>query len=246
MKIMTRMILIFILSLVVIIKPSEAFTCTCIATAQESTQLANKVQLIKQLTEQIQMVKNQYQMLEGLTSELNSGLNGATNQIMTQFMKVQELWKSATSLTHVADDFEKKHKEKHPEHKEGTEVDAAREKERRDKEFWEMLQKYLAGLNMNAKDFARREALRQKLFEALASTEGQVQAIQALGALINHTSMLIDKNTEVLSGYITMFAENEQDKRDERANAQRNLQLALEKASQEKTTGRGYTATPQW
>lgn len=242
-RFITQMCLIFVLSLIVI-NQSAAFTCACVATAQESTQIANKLQLIKQLAEQIQMVKNQYQMLQQLTSGLTSGLNGANQAIMVQFSKVQDLWKSAKSLTHVMDDFETKHNQRHPEHKAGMQVNADEEWDRRYKESKEMMDKYLYGINMRAKDFESRERARQKLFEVLASTEGQVQAIQALGALINHTSVMIDQNTEVLSGYVTMFAENEQDKKDEQNNARKNMQLALERATKEQPTGREYRAKP--
>jgi len=245
MKNLLQTLIIIILSLVVI-NQSAAFTCACTATAQESTQLANKLQLIKQLEEQLRMVQNQYQMLKKLTGDLTSGLNGANQTIISQWAKVTNLWKSVTSLTHATEDFEAKHRERHPEHKDGTEVDAEKERLRRLKESREMYEKYLAGLNMRAKDFENRELARQKLFEALASTEGQVQAIQALGALINHTSLMVDQNTEVLSGYVTMFAENELDKKEEKDNSAKNLRKALRQAAQEKESGRGFRAKPQW
>ena len=99
---------------------------------------------------------------------------------------------------------------------------------------------------MQAQDFEDRANTRQKLFDTLSSTEGQVQAIQALGGLINHTSSMIDQQTEVMAGFTTMFAENELDKRDQLDNALKNRELALDQAKNEPTTGRGYRPKSQW
>ena len=241
----TRCLLIGLFVLV-IINQSAAWTCACTATAQESTQLLNKVQLIKQLAEQIQMVKNQYQMLMQLSGSLKSGLAGANSQIMSQFEQVQDIWKEAESLTHSMDDFLSKHIERHPEQHAGEEVNAELARRKRDKEYAEMLKSYLEGLNMQAQDFEDRANTRQKLFDTLSSTEGQVQAIQALGGLINHTSSMIDQQTEVMAGFTTMFAENELDKRDQLDNALKNRELALDQAKNEPTTGRGYRPKSQW
>lgn len=244
-KAIIQLFVISIFSLV-IVNQTAAWTCACTATAQESTQIANKIQLIKQLAEQVQMVKNQYQMLRQLTGSMASGLNGANSQIFEQFRKVQDVWKSAESLTHAMDNFTDLHNKRHPEHLEGTQVKAEEERRRRDKEYKQMLDSYLKGINMNALDFENREKMRQKLMDTLQSTEGQVQAIQALGGLINHTSMLVDKNTEVVSGYVTMFAENEQDRRDQEDTENKNLQLAIQGAKNERPTGKGHKPKFQW
>lgn len=244
-KRITRCLLVGLFVLL-FINQSAAWTCACTATAQESTQLLNKVQLIKQLAEQIQMVKNQYQMLMQLTGGLKSGLSGATSQIMSQFEEVQDIWREAESLTHSMDDFLSKHIERHPEQHAGEEVQAEIARRKRDKEYADMIKSYLEGINMQAQDFEDRGKARQKLFDTLASTEGQVQAVQALGSLINHTSAMIDQQTEVLSGFTTMFAEAELDKRDQLDNAMRNRELALDQAKNEPTTGRGYRPKSQW
>ena len=244
-KVMLQVVIVFVMSFVVI-NQSAAWVCACVATAQESTQITNKIQLIYQLQEQIQMVKNQFQMLEGLTGGMVSGLTGANSQILQQFKQVQDVWKQATSLTHAMDNFTDLHNKRHPEHVAGTQVNAEEERRRRDKEWREMADAYLEGLNMNAQDLENSAKAREKLFASMQTTEGQVQAVQALGAFINHTSALVEKNGEILSGYVTMFAENEQDKRDEADNTAKNLELAFDEAKNVQPSGKGYSPKPAW
>lgn len=242
-----RSIQIFILiisSLIVINQATPA--CTCVATAQESTQITNKIQLIKQLEEQIMMVKNQFQMLEGLTGGMLSGISGANMQIMNQFMKVKDIWKQAGSLTHSMDDFIDKHNERHPEHLEDTEVNAAEERKRRDEEYTKMLDAYLEGLNLNAQDLQNSQQVRNQLMGVLQSTEGQVQAIQALGGLINHSSQLVEQNGQIASSYVTMFAENELDKRAREDNVEKNLEKAFDNAKSVQPSGKGFKPKSQW
>ena len=230
----------FMLFTSAMISPALAFT------AQEHTQLLNKIQLIKQLVEQVNMVKNQYEMLKKLSSQIASGLSGANLQVLKQFDAVRNIWKDAKSLTHAMDSFMDKHAERNPEHKAGTIMSFEEERQRRDKENRDMLDSYLKGLNMNAKDWENSAKAREKLFETLQTTEGQVQAIQALGALINHTSMLIEKQNEITSSFVTMYAEDQLDKRGLEDNKSKNLKTALEAGKNEKGTGKGFKGTYKW
>ena len=234
--------IIFALSLLLLTADAaSAARCWCTATSQESTQLTNKAQLIKQLEEQVRMVDNQLAMLQSLSSSMTSGLNGANTIIMQQFNSLLSAWKKATSLTHVMDNFEDLHKKRHPEHVEGTMVHVENERRRRDAEWAAMIDAYLRGLNLSSQQLENAQAAREQLFSVLQSTTGQVQAIQALGAMVNHVSMILERNGEIMAGYTTMFAENESDKRALVDNERKNVETALDGLIENtKPTGKGH------
>lgn len=211
-----------VLFLLVLAAPSYA------AFAQESTQLANKFKLIEQLEQQIRSVENQLKMITTLSEQMKSGLEGANSLIMEQFNKVLDIWKKAGSLTHATDDFEDLHKKRHPEYKDGEEVNVEAERRRRDKEWKEMVDAYLKGLHMNAKDLENRQKAREQMFEVLQSAEGQLQAIQALGALINHATVVLERNGEIVSSIATSLSEKELDKQALTDNVKKNMEQSYD------------------
>lgn len=224
-----KIVKIFLVLLVICItSTANAASCWCTATAQESTQLANKLQLIKQLQEQVNMVAAQKQMIEKLSSGMASQLNGANTMILSQFDTLMKTLKDAKSLTHAMDDFMNKHNERHPEHPIGEQIDAQAERRRRDQQWKETLDAYLEALNMSARDLENRNKARQQLYDVLQSSQGQLQALQTLGAMINHTSMILEQNGQQTAGLITMFAQNEQDRRDKGTDSDQNMQLGFE------------------
>lgn len=209
-------------------------------TAQESTQLRNHAQLIKQLTEQAKMVRNQYQMLQKLTGEMAGDLSGANMEILELFRKMQDAWLGTKGLTHTMDDFMDKHNERHPTHEPGTIVNVEEERRRRDQERLGMIEAYLKGLNIYARDFENREALRQKLYDVLQGTDGQLQAIQALGGVINQISTAIEAQTQILSASVMMAAEKELDKDALADNEKKNTEAAAQAARDHKPSGRKF------
>jgi len=222
--------------------PAVAGSCWCRATSQESTQLINKAKLIQQLEEQVRMVKNQLKMLEKLSGSMVSGLKGANTLITNQFDKIIDTWKDSMSLTHVMDNFEDMHRKRHPERQEGVPINAEIERQRRDKEWEEMVSAYLKGLNMKAKDLNNSAAARQKLMEVLQSSEGQVQAIQALGGMVDHTAMILEQNGQVASGMMTLVAEKELDRRNQENDEKQNWKTAIDGMDEfTKPTGKGHT-----
>lgn len=208
--------------------------------AQESTQIQNKLKLIQQLEQQIRSVENQMKMITRLSEQMQIGLEGANGLIMEQFNKILDIWKKAGSLTHATDDFEDLHKKRHPEYKDGEEINVEAERRRRDKEWKEMVDAYLKGLHMNAKDLENRQKAREKMFDVLQSAEGQVQAIQALGALVNHSTLVLERNGEIVSSIATMLAEKELDGKALKDNANKNMEESYEYMKDIKPTGKGH------
>ena len=57
--------------------------------------------------------------------------------------------------------------------------------------------------HMNAKEFKNDEKARKKLMRALSSAEGQVQALQSLGALVDHANTVLARDEQTLQGFMT-------------------------------------------
>ena len=69
-------------------------------------------------------------------------------------------------------------KERHPEWESGLTIDDLKARnDKRDTQWKETVQAYLKAMNMTAKDFENDEKTRDKLLNALSSSEGQVQAL---------------------------------------------------------------------
>lgn len=217
-----------------------ASSCWCRATSQESTQLENKAQLIKQLQEQVKMVATQVQMIEKLSGQMSSKLDGANTMILGQFDNLINTWKESMSLTHVMDNFEDLHNKRHPERDDNVAIEAEAERHRRYAEWAAMMDAYLKGLNLTAKDLENAQKARQEMYDVLQSTNGQLQAIQALGAMVNHTSMILERNSQIQSAYVTMFAENVRDKDNARRDEDINLGLGFEGMRNIENEGSGH------
>jgi len=224
---------VFFVFLTVTAQPSEAWRAT----------VAEQIVQTRQMLEQIAQKRR---MLENLTGALRNGLEIPASEIMAQFDQVHDLWRQATSLSHSMDDFIPRHNERHAEHRQGEVRNAEAERLRQDREFREMVAAYLEGLNINAQNFENREQARQRMFDTLTRTEGQVQAIQALGALMNHTSTMIDQQTEVLSSFITMQMEAELERRNQERTANKNMELALEYGMNIQPPSRRHTPSVIW
>lgn len=204
-----------------------ASSCYCRATSLESTQLKNKFELVKQLQEQVKIVSAQMRMIEKLSGQMSSKLNGANSMILGQFDRLIRTWQDAMSLTHATDDFMEKHRERHPGYVPGGDFNYQAENNRRDTEWKKMVEAYLKGINLTALDLADAHKTRQTMYNVLQSAEGQVQALQALGAMINHTSMILERNGQLVAAQTVMFAENETDSREKAAAVDASLEASF-------------------
>lgn len=95
--------------------------------------------------------------------------------------------------------------------------------QKRDKQLKQTFEAYLKALNITAKDFKNDEKTREKILSALSNSEGQVQALQALGTLLDHTSSIIARNEQTLQGFMTTFLESERDEIDTREQKEQSI-----------------------
>ena len=63
--------------------------------------------------------------------------------------------------------------------------------------------------------------------KALSSAEGQVQALQALGALMDHANSMIARDEQTLQGFMTVYMESERDEIDNRKQIEKTIAEAL-------------------
>ena len=112
--------------------------------------------------------------------------------------------------------------------------------EKRDKQWKESTEAYLKTLNLNAKEFEDDQKTRDKLMEALSSAEGQVQALQALGALMDHANSMIARDEQTLQGFMTVYMESERDKIDEYEDMVKNLEEGFQSLKDVQLNGQSF------
>lgn len=69
---------------------------------------------------------------------------------------------------------------------------------------------------MTANDFDNDEKLREKIMTLIKNPAGQTQAIQCLGAILDHSNLMLARNENTIQGIMTAFIENERDNLDSR------------------------------
>ena len=185
--------------------------------AQETTQITVKVKAVAEWLNTVEMQLNQLKMLAQLSQSVISEINGMKELLSENFSQVRGILQDVDSITHFTDDIESMLKDRHPDWESGLTIDALKERnEKRDTKLKQTFETYLKSLNITAKDFKNDEKTRDKLLSALSNSEGQVQALQALGALLDHASSMIARNEQTLQGFMTTFLESERDEIDKR------------------------------
>ena len=180
--------------------------------AQETTQITVKIKAVAEWLNTIDMKLNQLKMLAQLSQSVINQINGMKELLSENFSQVRGILQQVDSITHFNDDIENMLKSRHPEWQQGLNIDELKERnKKRDKQLKHTFEAYLKALNITAKDFKNDEQTREKLLSALSNSEGQVQALQALGALLDHTSSIIARNEQTLQGFLTVFLEAERD-----------------------------------
>ena len=180
--------------------------------AQETTQITVKIKAVAEWLNTIEMKLNQLKMLAQLPQSVINQINGMKELLTENFSQVRGILQQVDSITHFTDDIENMLKSRHPEWQQGLNIDELKERnKKRDKQLKQTFEAYLKALNITAKDFKNDEQTREKLLSALSNSEGQVQALQALGALLDHTSSIIARNEQTLQGFMTVFLEAERD-----------------------------------
>ena len=210
--------------------------------AQETTQITVKIKAVAEWLNTIEMKLNQLKMLAQLPQSVINQINGMKELLTENFSQVRGILQEVESITHFTDDIENMLKSRHPEWQQGLNIDELKERnKKRDKQLKQTFEAYLKALNITAKDFKNDEQTREKLLSALSNSEGQVQALQALGALLDHTSSIIARNEQTLQGFMTVFLEAERDDVDKREQLEQSIVEAYKSLQNLQAPGQTFT-----
>ena len=210
--------------------------------AQETTQITVKIKAVAEWLNTIEMKLNQLKMLAQLPQSVINQINGMKELLSENFSQVRGILQQVDSITHFTDDIENMLKSRHPELQQGLNIDELKERnKKRDKQLKQTFEAYLKALNITAKDFKNDEQTREKLLAALSNSEGQVQALQALGALLDHTSSIIARNEQTLQGFMTVFLEAERDEVDKREQLEQSIVEAYKSLQNLQAPGQTFT-----
>ena len=217
-------------------------SCSECLIAQETTQITVKVKAVAEWLNTVEMQLNQLKMLAQLPQSVISEVNGMKELLSENFSQVRGILQDVDSITHFTDDIESMLKNRHPDFESGLTIDSLKERnEKRDTKLKQTFEAYLKSLNITAKDFKNDEKTRDKLLSALSNSEGQVQALQALGALLDHTSSMIARNEQTLQGLMTVFLESERDEIDKREQKEQSILEAYKSLKNLQIPGQTFT-----
>ena len=206
----------------------------------ESTQLNRLTADIHEVAEQLEMLKNHLAMLKSLQSSLLQLGNG---QIMQVFNEAQSVLQNAQSLAAGVSNFGNAFKEHFPDDYENI-TSAITEGKRLAYDWRKVEEGYMKVLNMNAKNFNNEQEVRNKMVQTLNeadSDSGQTKAIQIIGAIVNHASFLLDRNNQELSGFMENYITRQQDEKQRKQLAQKNVVEMGKNASQTQRSGKSFT-----
>ncbi len=225
-------------SILVVISAS----CSECFIAQETTQITVKVKAVAEWLNTIEMKLNQLKMLAQLPQSVINQINGMKELLAENFSQVRGILQQVDSITHFTDDIENSLKSRHPEWQQGLNINDLKERnKKRDKQLKLTFEAYLKALNITAKDFKNDEKTREKILSALSNSEGQVQALQALGALLDHTSSMIARNEQTLQGFLTTFLEAERDDIDTQEQKEQSILEAYKSLKNLQIPGQTFT-----
>ena len=209
--------------------------------AQEPTQITVKLKAISEWLNTLEMKTNQLKMLAQLPSQVISQIQGMKDMMVENFSQVRDILGQVESITHFTDDLEGMLKERHPEWESGLTIEGLKARnEQRDAQWKKTTEAYLKALNMTAKDFENDEKTRDKLLSALSSSEGQVQALQALGALLDHTNSILARNEQTVQGFMTTYLEAERDEVDRREQKEQSIKEAYQSLQNIQAPGKTF------
>ena len=206
---------------------------------QEGTQLQRLSASINEISEQLEMLQQHLAMLKSLKSQL---MQLGTGQIMEVFTEAQSILKQAQSLASGVSDFGSAFKEHFPDEYEKITSVLVEGKSLSDR--WRKVEEgYLQSLNMTAKNFENEQAVRDKMLQTLTeadSDSGQTKAIQVIGAMVNHTAFLLDRNNQELGGFMENYLTRQQMERERKKAAQQNVVEMGRNAAQMERPGQTY------
>lgn len=210
---------------------------------QEGTQLGRLAASIKEIAEQLEMIKQHLAMLKSLKARLMNELG--IGQIMEVFTEAQSVLKQAKSLASGIKDFDTAFKIQFPDFGDMKEIiKASAEGKRMDDQWRNASESYLKALNMTAKDFEDEQALRDKMMETLTETDaesGQTKAIQVIGAMVNHAAFLTARSNVELGGFMESYLTRKQTEREKRKIHKQNMKQLTQNAADAEIKGESFS-----
>ena len=204
----------------------------------ESTQLSRLAADIKEVAEQLTMLKQHLAMLNSLKSRLLQLGNG---QIMEIFSEAQSVLQNAKSLTADISNFGSAFKQHFPDDYEGI-MSAVNEGKRLNDDWRKVEEGYMKVLNMTAKNFNNEQQVRNKMLDTLNEADSDsTKAIQIIGAMVNHASFLLDRNNQELSGFMESYITRQQDEKQRQKLAQKNVVEMGKNAAQAERSWQTFT-----
>ena len=206
----------------------------------EHTQLSRLAADIKEVAEQLTMLKQHLAMLNSLKSRLLQLGNG---QIMEIFTEAQSVLQNAKSLTADISNFGSAFKQHFPDDYESI-MSAVNEDKRLTDDWLKVEEGYMKVLNMTAKNFDDEQQVRNKMIETLNeadSDSGQTKAIQIIGAMVNHASFLLDRYNQELSGFMESYITRQQAEKQRQKLVQKNVVEMGKNAAQTERSGKTFT-----
>ena len=163
------------------------------------------------------MIEHQKNMLAHLDDSTVNDIKGKRDTLINNFKDVRKVLQATDTITHLTDDLENKLKTRHPEWKSGMTIDELKKRnEDRYQAMRNTMVAYLNSVNLSAQDFKTDDELRSKLMDLLKSPKGQTQAIQGLGALLDHANLMLVRNENTIQSMMTAYLEYERDAIDKR------------------------------
>lgn len=243
-----KILLILVFTVLLAPAPSDAWWLWVHGVpVQEGTQLGRLAASIKEIAEQLEMIKQHLAMLKSLKARLMNELG--IGQIMEVFTEAQSVLKQAKSLASGIKDFDAAFKIQFPDFGDMKEIiKASVEGKRMDDQWRNVSESYLKALNMTAKDFEDEQALRDKMMETLTETDaesGQTKAIQVIGAMVNHAAFLTARSNVELGGFMESYLTRKQTERERKKIARKNVlkmtKVATEMEKPGETFNPGFT-----
>lgn len=180
--------------------------------AQDSTQKSILKAAEDELKQLKEMITQQKKMVARLSSSNTSTIQSNRNTLINSFKKVRDVLRASDVLTHLTDGIESALSRRHPEWKSGMKISELKSRNDNRDEGWKKTMKaYLKSVNMTTKDFDNDNTLRSKLINILKTPEGQTQALQTLGAILDHANMMLVRNENTIQGFMAVYLEYERD-----------------------------------
>ena len=238
-----KILLILVFTVLLAPAPSDAWWLWVHGVpVQEGTQLGRLAASIKEIAEQLEMIKQHLAMLKSLKARLMNELG--IGQIMEVFTEAQSVLKQAKSLASGIKDFDAAFKIQFPDFGDMKEIiKASAEGKRMDDQWRNASESYLKTLNMTAKDFEDEQAVRDKMMETLTETDiesGQTKAIQVIGAMVNHAAFLTARSNVELGGFMESYLTRKQTERERKKIARKNVLKMTQVATEMEKTGETF------